>query len=75
VRKADVAVAEAAGVVRRKDDFHPVVDVEELGMMVHFFGQQRHSRHETPSFGKVAEMITLADRIAVLDLDPPVDFA
>jgi hypothetical protein len=43
--------------------------------MVHLFGQQRHSRHEAPGLGEVAEMIALADRIAVLDLDPPVDLA
>jgi hypothetical protein len=39
-------------------------------MVVHFFCQKRHSRHEGPRFGEVLEMVGLADRIAVADLDP-----
>src|SRR5215469_14872398 len=70
VRQADVELAEAARVMRRQYDLDPVVDVEELGVVVHFLRQERHSRHEAPGFGEVLEMVALADRVAVLDLGP-----
>jgi len=56
--------------MRRQDHLDPVVDVEQLGMVVHFFGQERYSRHEAPGFGEVLEMVEPADRIAIVDLDP-----
>src|SRR5437868_10672699 len=65
--EANVEFAEPARIVGRKNDFHSVVDVEELGVVVHFFGEERHSRDEPPGLGEVAEMIALADGVAVLD--------
>src|SRR6516165_6468947 len=70
MRELDVALAEPARVVRRENDLHPVVDVEELRVVVHLFGQKCHSRDETPGLREIAEVIALADRIAILDLDP-----
>ncbi len=70
MRQPDVEFAEPARVVRRQDDLYAVVDVEQLRMVVHFFRQERHSRHEGPGFGEVLEMVGLADRIAIIDLDP-----
>src|SRR6516162_3913025 len=70
LRQADIERAEAARVMRRQYDLDPVVDVEELGVVVHFLRQERHSRHEAPGFGEVLEMIALADCVAVFDLGP-----
>jgi len=72
MRQPDVEFAEPARVVRRQDDLYPVVDIEQLRMVVHFFRQKRHSRHEGPGFGEVLEMVGLADRVAIVDLNPAV---
>jgi hypothetical protein len=39
-----VLVADALDVVGRQDDLDPVVDVEDLRMVIHLFGDQRDAR-------------------------------
>ena len=60
-------------VVRRENDLDAVADIEPFGMVVHFLRQQCHPTHEAPGLAEGAEMIGLANRIAVLDLVPAVE--
>jgi hypothetical protein len=39
-------------------------------MVVHLFRQQRHLAHEAPGLAEGAEMVGLADRVAILDFAP-----
>jgi hypothetical protein len=68
-----VALADTLDIVGRQHDFDPVVDIEQLGVVIHLLGQQRDSRYEAPGLREIAEMIALADRIAVCDLDPAME--
>src|SRR5437763_10416017 len=70
-----ILLAEAAGIVRRQDDLDPVVDIEDLRVVIHFVGGERDARQKPPGFGEIAEVITLADRVAVLDLAPAFELA
>src|SRR5207244_4248655 len=70
MRQFYIELAEPARIMRRQDDLDPVVDVEELRVVVHFFRQERHSRYEAPGFGEVLEVIGFADRVAIVDFDP-----
>ena len=68
-------LAEAPGIVGRQDDLDPVVDIEDLRVVIHFLGGERDTRQKAPGFGEIAEVITLADRVAVLDLAPAMQLA
>lgn len=40
-----------------------VVDVSPLGVMIGFFGNKRHLRHETEGCREIPECEALADRV------------
>src|SRR5262245_9196654 len=73
MRGPEVPFDESARIWRSRNDIEPIVDVEELGVMVQFFGEEGHTRHEAPGLGEVFEMVALAYRVAVLDFDPAME--
>src|SRR5690242_7989154 len=75
MRKANIALGKTARVVRRQDHLDAVVDVEPLGMMVHLLGDECHATHEAPGLAEGAEVIDLADGVAILHLGPAVKLA
>src|SRR5579883_3620390 len=68
--QADIALGETAGIMRREDNLDAVVDVEPFGMVIHLLRHERHLAHEAPGLAEGAEVIDLADRIAVIHLSP-----
>src|SRR5438270_5055494 len=75
LRQPHVAFAEPVRVMGRQDDLDSVVDVEDLGMVIHLLGGERDARQKPPGLGEIAGVIALADRVAILDLAPAMQLA
>ncbi len=72
-REHDVAIGHAVDIVGCEDYFHPIIDIEPLGMVIHLFRDEGHLGHEGPGLAKGAEVKRLADGVAILDLGPAAE--
>src|ERR1700676_4876892 len=61
LRELKVALGHPAGIVGRKSDFDPVVDIEPFRMVVELFGDEGRTRHEAEGLVEVREGEISAD--------------
>jgi hypothetical protein len=66
----DVFLRETVRIVGRERHLDGTVDIEPLGMVVHFFGDERRARHEAERLIEVLEGEFPRDRVASVDLTP-----
>lgn len=63
-RQINIALRDAAGVMRGQDNVHPIVDIAPFRVVVGLFGEERYLGHEGEGLAEVFEFVAFADGVA-----------